>query len=275
MGSDKEDETGRSDQYRSVRPWYLDEHPEHKVDLAAFYMDRYETTNAQYRAFVAATGHRPPQNWIENGYIFRMKQARVTALETPQLRGLVANVFRLDMDTTVLSKQQLLDAIVQRWTDLDALPVTFVDWYDAKAYCEWKGKRLPTEAEWEKAARGANGNDFPWGNVWQAGMNNTGDKAWEDGAAPVGSYSGDQSPFRIMDMSGNVAEWVEDWYQPYPGSDYESADFGKKYRVVRGAGFQVGGHYALTYFQRGAYRFFLQPEATNADVGIRCAKDAY
>ena len=91
--------------------------------------------------------------------------------------------------------------------------------------------------------------------------------------APVGSYPSDKSPFEVYDLAGNVSEWVEDWYKPYPGSDYKSDDFGTKYKVIRGAAWGREGHYAIKLFQRGAYRFNLSPDSTLADLGFRCAKD--
>ena len=88
----------------------------------------------------------------------------------------------------------------------------------------------------------------------------------------MGSYPTDKSPYGVFDMAGNVSEWVADWYQPYPGTDYQSDAFGKKFKVLRGAAWGREGHYAMHQFQRGAYRFYLDPDSILEDVGFRCAK---
>jgi formylglycine-generating enzyme required for sulfatase activity len=274
MGSDKKEDTQTRKEFGNVKPWYLDEHPQHKEKVAAYKIDRYEVTNAQYRDFVTKEQHAPPSAWVDSGYIVSLKMEKVTPLPVEQLRNLATRVFHLDIDTTKMDKGQLLGAIKERLAYMDKLPVTFVSWYDADAYCKWAGKRLPTEAEWEKAARGTGGYEFPWGNEWAAAKANTGDESWDDGVAPVGSYKTDRSPFDVYDLAGNVSEWVADWYTAYPGSDYTSEDFGQKYKVIRGAAWGREGHYAIHLFQRGAYRFDLAPDSTHADLGFRCASDA-
>lgn len=275
MGSDRAEHEGVAGEFGNTKPWYLDEHPQHRVRLPAYYLDRYEVTNADYRAFFAAVDVPPPDHWLDRGYLLSLKDDKLRAVDVEKLRQLAVKTFKLDIDTRRMTKEQLLDAIHAKLELIGREPVIYVSWADADAYCRWAGKRLPSEAEWEKAARGADGQEFPWGPEWKEGMSNTGEAEWEDGVAPVGSYETDRSPYGVYDMAGNVSEWVSDWYRAYPSSDYKSDAFGEKFRVVRGAGRGGEGHYALHLFQRGAYRFNLPPESRFNDLGFRCATDAH
>ena len=272
MGSNKLPNNDESTGVGTIKPWYLDEHPAHKVNLKAYYIDRYEITNLEYQRFVIATGHTPPIMWGENGYLLALRKDALPNLDIGRLRRLAVRTYRLDMDTRTMDKHALVKAINQRLLYLDKEPATDVSWHDADAYCKWDGERLPSEAEWEKAARGVNGSEFPWGAKWAPGNSNTGEESWDDGVAPVGSYPKDKSPYGVFDMAGNVSEWVADWYQPYPGTDYKSDAFGKKFKVLRGAAWGREGHYAMHQFQRGAYRFYLDPNSMMEDVGFRCVK---
>ena len=173
------------------------------------------------------------------------------------------------MDTMKVSREQLALGIERMGWAENNHPVRNVPWAQAQAYCESIGKRLPTEAEWEKAARGPNGNEYPWGNEFKPEFLNGGGE--ESDLTPVGSYEAGKSHYGVYDMAGNVMEWVTDWYDAYPGTDYRSQHYGQKRKVARGGSWGGVGHYVIPHYFRGAYRYSFPPSGFYNDVGFRCA----
>jgi len=273
MGSNRSDTDNKAQEYGSSKPWYLDEKPQRELRLPAYWIDQYEITNAQYREFVRKANYWVPPAWRDNGYLLNQDVLKIADLST--LRRLAADTFNIAANTEKMDKPALLHAIEQEQKKQDMLPVTTVNWLNATDYCRWAGKRLPSEAEWEKAARGRDGREYPWGNEWGPKRANAGQgESWEFGVAPVGSYPAGVSPYGVHDMAGNVMEWTQDWYEAYPGSTYVSPAFGKQYKVVRGGGWGGMGHYAIAQFYRSAYRLNMKPDSLFVDIGFRCVKDA-
>jgi formylglycine-generating enzyme len=232
-----------------------DEKPIHTVYIDAFYMDNYEVTNAQYKKFMDATGHKEPEGYgVTNG------NWQFKPWSDPNFKG-------------------------------DDQPVVCINQEDAKSYCQWAGKRLPTEAEWEKAARGGvTGKKYVWGDEFPPSKNagNFADisakkvftnwtplDGYDDGhtyTAPVGSFK--PNGYGLYDMAGNVWEWCADWYDSHyyatsPKSNPAGSVSGSMSILRGGSWYQFLN---LTYL-RVAFRGSSVPTATNSELGFRCAMD--
>ena len=205
----------------------VEEQPAHSVHLSAYEIDRFPVTVEQFRDFVNRT---------------KFKTSAEVANEP------ITRTWRID-DTP------------SRWEH----PVRFVSWWDADAYCRAQGKRLPTEAEWEYAARGTDGRAYPWGNNFDKTRVPSGD------TAPVGFYTSGASPFGVYDMAGNVWQWTDDWFDPlyYRSSPADNPHPAKNsdQKSMRGGGFNSSPDDL-----RVTRRIHNFPTTYHPDVGFRCVK---
>jgi formylglycine-generating enzyme required for sulfatase activity len=231
--------------------WFGDEKPAHTVSLDGFWIDKYEVTNAQFAAFLNEKGNQ--------------EEGGVTWLE-------------LGSDHCLIEES---GGEFQPKSGYAYHPVVYVSWYGAKAYAEWVGGRLPTEAEWEYAARGSEGQIYPWGNEFDGTRLNfcdvncgalnlraTGYDDGYEGTAPVGSFPDGASWCGALNMAGNVGEWVADWYDGdyyarSPSENPGGPEEGDR-RVVRGGAFHLTVNYV-----RCAYRGRLTPDHRLGNRGFR------
>lgn len=286
-----------------------DEYPKHTVQVSPFYMDATEVTNAQFKDFVAATGYvttaeRKP-DWEE----LKKSVPPGTPKPAEEILQAASLVFKESTEPVDLNDPSQWWA----WTKgadwkhpegpqsningKESLPVVHVSWDDAVAYCKWAGKRLPTEAEWEWAARGGlQGNIYPWGNEHvSAGRPKA--NSWEgrfpylneqrDGfvkSAPVKSFA--PNGYGLYDMAGNVWEWSADWYDynyykslegkttlnpKGPSKSYDPDEPATQKRSLRGGSFLCNDEYCSGY--RVARRMKSSPDTGLEHTGFRCVKD--
>lgn len=218
-----------------------DERPAHRVEVAAFAIDRTPVTNAQVAEFLNAKGAVGPdgREWFQED----------------------------DADARIHKRGN-------RWVadqGSEDHPALEVSWFGAREYCAWVGKRLPTEAEWEKAARGTDGRRFPWGNAAPDKTRAQYDVGWR-GTAPIGKFPAGTSPYGVLDLSGNAWEWVSSLYRPYPynATDGREDPSSRAERGTRGGGQDSGANQlTTTYRGQGLSR---GPGAGHHNIGFRCAR---
>ena len=244
---------------------YPQELPQHSVSLSAYSIGKYEITRGEYKKFINAGGYTNSSYWSAEGWSWKVYNSRT------------------EPESWAASQ----DWGTGTFTQTDNHPVVGVNYYEAEAFCNWAGGHLPTEAQWERAARwtGTHANVYPWGDVWDAEKcNNHYDHNVAGGGyqryqtAPVGSYSSYPSPSGCQDMAGNVVEWCKDWYlsnyySTSPSSDPQGPASGRA-RVLRGGSWDNYG-YIDAYFYRCAYRSnhgYYYPYVYTAYIGFRLAR---
>jgi iron(II)-dependent oxidoreductase len=241
MGTDSDEPTNES--------------PMHEVVVEPYLISRHEVSNGQYAKFIEAKGYETEKFWSEEGWKWRQGEyGRALPVEWEEL------------------KKQLGD-------EFDRHPVVGVCWYEADAYARWAGRRLPTEVEWERAARGTDARLFPWGNEFEHGL-----RRKPEGEAgrtyPVGANPADVSPVGAFDMGGNVSEWTATTFGPYPGTKYESRYWGedarRKLKVARGGSWRYidDAREPVAHKCRVTYRLIqVRPAVGCPFVGFRLAAD--
>jgi gamma-glutamyl hercynylcysteine S-oxide synthase len=247
----------------SAEPWALDnERPAHVVDVAAFYLDTTPVTNAMYIEFITAGGYDDPRWWTQAGWDHRQR----ASLSAPLF-------WERDGSGQWLRRRFGATELV-----VPAEPVVHVCWYEADAYARWAGRRLPSEAEWEKAARfdpvSGRSMRFPWGDADPTSdLANLGQRHLRP--APAGSYPDGAAPSGARQLIGDVWEWTASDFLPYPGfaawpyKEYSEVFFGPDYKVLRGGAFS-----ADPVACRGTFRNWDYPIRRQIFAGFRTARDA-
>ena len=245
----------------SVEPWAFDnERPAHTVHVPPFLIDRVPVTNEQYLAFMRAGGYDDPRHWSEEGWAWRSENDKTRpGFWKPDGGGFVIQRYGRTVD--VAPKE----------------PVQHVSYHEAEAFASWAGKRLPTEAEWEKAAAwGPDGRKrrFPWGDDDDASrFANLGQQHF--GPAEIGAYPSGASAYGCHQMLGDVWEWTSSDFQPYPGyewfpyKEYSEVFYGTDYKVIRGGSWAT--HISSI---RNTFRSWDYPIRRQIFVGFRCARSA-
>ena len=211
--------------------------------------------------------------------------------ETPRqkifLKGFYIDTFEVTNERYKKYVDDLGAVSPANWENNDFLegknkePVTWVTWFDAANFCQWAKKMLPTEKQWERAAKGTKGNEYPWGNEYQSSIANLSKRAGsKNKPVTVGSFPKSVSKEGVHDLVGNVWEWVADDYRPYKGSTYKNNYYDSGYKILRGHSASDIGHFpgtmyanAIKMFARSGYRQFANPDEPGPDVGFRCVSE--